>query len=439
MTLFKNKKVVVMGLGLLGGGAGVAKFFAKQGAEVLVTDLKTEKDLKKSVKELKGLPIKYVLGRHQENDFKNADLIIKNPAVPRESPYLKIARKNNIPIETDISIFFKLCKAPIIGVTGTKGKSTVATLIYLFLKIKYSNTFLAGNIGVTPLAILSKIKKNSKVVLELSNFELEDLKQSPQMAIITNLFPDHLNRYKNFQDYINSKKPIFKYQKKNDILILNQGNPEAKKLAKEAPSKVLFFTPLEITKTQKKHKAKESLTGFKDSNISAAVLAAKIFGICLKDIKKVLADFKGVPHRQELIAVKKGVKYINDTTATNPGAAKMAIRFFSQKFPDSKIILIAGGVDKNLDYKEFAEEIKKKVGALILLPGTASDKIKKELGSFKEPSSFWAKSMEEAVKKASELARKNDIVLLSPAAASFNLFKNEFDRAEQFIKFAGKL
>jgi len=175
--IFKAKKVVVMGLGLHGGGEGIAKFFCQQGAKVLVTDLKTKKQLKESFDKLKGLPIKYVLGRHRKEDFINTDLIIKNPDVPRDSIYLKIAKENNVPIRTDINIFFELSKAFIIGITGTKGKSTTATLIYQLLKTKprsrtsslrgrYPNTFLAGNIGMSPLELLPKIKKGDRVVLE---------------------------------------------------------------------------------------------------------------------------------------------------------------------------------------------------------------------------------------------------------------------------------
>ena len=417
--MFKNKKVTIMGLGLHGGGVGVAKFFAKQGAKLIVTDLRTKKELEPSLKELKGLPIKFVLGKHRKQDFINTDLIIKNPGVPADSLYLKAAKKHNIPIKTDVGIFFELCQASIIGITGTKGKSTVATLVYLFLKSKYPNTILAGNIGVSPLEVLSKINKNTKVILELSSFQLENLKKSPHIAVITTLFPDHLNRYRNFRDYIDAKKSIFKYQKKNDILILNYNNSETKKLSSETNSKVYFF---------------------KDSNTSAAISVAKLFKISKKDIKKVLSNFKGIPDRQELVAVKRGVKYINDTTATTPQSVIFAVRTFKKRFPKSEIILIAGGVDKKLIYKNLAKEIQKNIAHLILLPGTASNKLKKELGSFlKEPSSFKVKSMQQAVIKTSKLAKKGDVVLLSPGAASFNLFKNEFDRGEQFVKAVYKL
>ena len=422
VKLFKDKKIVIMGLGLLGGGIGAAKFFCKQGADVLVTDLKTRKQLKKSINSIsqayKDNNIKFVLGRHRKKDFINADLIIRNPGVPRESEYLKIAKHNNIPIKTDIDIFFDLCPGTIIGITGTKGKSTVATLIYLFLKKKYPKTFLAGNIGISPLEILSKINKKTKVVLELSSFELENLKKSPSIAVITVLFPDHLDRYKNFKDYVDAKKSIFKHQNKSDILVLNS-DPETKKLCSEAKSKVYFF---------------------KGSNSAAAVLVAELFKISKKDIKKVLSSFKGVAHRQEFVVEKKGVKYFNDTTATNPKAVIFAIETFRKRFPKSKIILIAGGKDKKLIYRSLARNIKNNVDYVILLPGTGSNKLKKELGSLKEePSSFKVKSMKEAVKKASSLAQKGDIVLLSPGAASFNLFENEFDRGNQFVKAVKKL
>lgn len=419
MKLFKDKKVVIMGLGLHGGGVGVAKFFYKQGAKLMITDLRSRKELKPSLEKLKDLPIKFVLGKHRKQDFTDADLIIRNPGVPRESFYLKIAKENNISVKTDIDIFFDLCPADIIGITGTKGKSTTATLIYLLLKKKYPNSVLAGNIGISPLEILNKINKKTRVVLELSSFALENLKKSPQVAVITTLFPDHLNRYKSFKEYIEAKKAIFKYQNEKDILILNQDNLNTKKLSSEAKSKVYFF---------------------KGSNRAAALLTAKLFKIPDKQIKNVLSKFKGIPNRQEIIAIKEEVRYVNDTTATTPESVILAIKTFKEKLPNLKIILIAGGEDKNLNYKELAKTIKNKVAHLILLPGTASDKIKKELSEVRprevsrgRTSVFFVKSMVQAVKKSSELAQKGDIVLLSPGAASFNLFDNEFDRARQFI------
>jgi UDP-N-acetylmuramoylalanine--D-glutamate ligase len=420
-----------MGLGLHGGGVSSAMFFYKQGADVLITDLKTEQQLKESIEKLKGLKIKYFLGGHREEDFISADLIIKNPDVPSTSPYLEIAKKNDTPIETDVNLFFKMSDSFVIGVTGTKGKSTTASLIYHLLKSKYKRTFLAGNIGVSPLEILTKAKKGDKVVLELSSFELEDLTQSPNIAVITNILPDHLNRYGNMDEYIESKKLIFKYQKKNDVLILNNDDQIVSKFAEKSHSKVLFFS------TKEKHK-KIKLDGFKLfgehnlSNLSASIKVAELLKVPTKLIEKSLKGFEGVPNRQEFIKEINGVKYFNDTTATMPDAVVVAINSFTEKFPESKLILICGGQNKGLNFSQLIDIIKEKVGELVLLPGTASDKIKEGLSEYNKINEVF--SMQEAVKMAEKLSKKGDIVILSPGAASFNLFKNEFDRGKQFIE-----
>lgn len=446
MTHFKNKKVLIMGLGLHGGGVGVARFFAKQKAKVLVTDLKTKKQLKESVDKLKGLPIKFALGGHKEKDFLNSDLVVKNPDVPSSSPYLEIAKKNNVPVETDISLFFKLSGAFIIGVTGTKGKSTTASLIYHLLKPKYKRLFLAGNIGVSPLEFLPKVRSEDKVVLELSSFGLEDLKQSPNIAIITNILPDHLNRYANMAEYIESKKLIFKYQTKNDYLFLNKdiddilrrSSNECSKMSivrqfeKEAGAKVWFFSGKNINMDGLKIFGEHN-----KSNIAAAIEVAKLLKVPAGDIKKSLKTFRGVPSRQEFVKEVRGVKYFNDTTATMPDAVITAIKSFSEKFPKSKLIFICGGQNKGLDYHKMAREIEKNVAELIMLPGTASDKIKEHLSSFNKIHEV--PLMEKAVGKAKQISQKGDVVVLSPGAASFNLFKNEFDRGSQFIKFVKKL
>ncbi len=430
-----------MGLGLHGGGVGAAKFFFKEGAEVLITDTKTRSQLKKSLTMLRGLPLNFVLGKHRKKDFIGADLIIKNPAVSNDSPYLKIAKKHNILVKTDIEVFFDLVPSKqIIGITGSKGKSTTATLSYLFLKSKYTNVILAGNIGISALEVFPSINKKTKVILELSSFELEDLHKSPHIAVITSLFPDHLNRYKNFREYVKSKEAIFKYQKKNDILVLNYNSREAKKIASKAISKIYFFTSdffqewkIDFSNNKKNSSKQYRIKGIKDSNLSAALTVAEIFNIPERNVKKVLSDFKGLPHRQELVALKKGVEYINDSAATTPQSAMLAIDTFKNRPGNQRIILIAGGVDKGLDYKDFTEKIKSDVSCLFLFPGTASEKIKKEIKKFNN--FFPVKSMKEAVEKASKRARKGDTVLLSPGAASFNLFENEFDRGKQFVKY----
>ena len=429
--IFKNKKILIMGLGLHGGGVGTAKFFCAQGADVLVTDLKTDEQLKESIERLKSFKINYSLGGHKEADFLWADLIIKNPDVPASSPYLEIARKNGIEIETDISLFFRLSQAFIIGITGTKGKSTVASLIYHILKEEFENVFLAGNIGVSVLDLLPKIKRGSKVVLELSSFELEGLEQSPNISVVTNILPDHLNRYAGMKNYIESKKIIFMHQGKDDVLILNEDDSIVRQFAKEAHSKVRYFSINKLPEDI-------NLEGFKLSgihnllNLLAAVEVANVLDVSTKTIEDALESFTGVHSRQELVGEVNGVKYINDTTATMPDAVITAIRTFSEKFPNSKITLICGGQDKGLEYLELAQAIKEKVNNVVMLPGTGSDKLRNRLEGYKYISE--ASSMQVAVGMAKELSQAGELVLLSPGGSSFNMFKNEFDRGEQFVK-----
>lgn len=430
---FKSKKVLIMGLGLHGGGVGAVKFFAKQNARVLVTDLRTRSELKESLSKLKEFKnIKYVLGKHRVKDFKNTDLIVKNPGVPKNSKYLKIAKKHKIPINTDIGLFFEFCLSDkIIGITGTKGKSTTAALTASILKTKY-NTVLAGNIRMSVLGQLSKIKKDTVVVLELSSWQLEDFKnhkKSPHVAVITNIMQDHLNRHKNLNDYIKAKKLIFKFQNSDDLLILNNDDKIVRKFANESKSKAIFFSKLQAINYLKYIKL---LGEHNLYNISAAITTAKIFKIPELYIKKALKKFRGIEGRLELVKTSKEIKYYNDTAATTPEAVIAALSSFPLR---KNIILVAGGTDKNLNFTELIKEIIKplskggKIKKIILLPGTATQKILKI-----EPrlDAFRAKNMREAVKVAKKEAERGDVVLLSPGCASFGLFQHEFDRGKQF-------
>jgi len=411
---FKDKKVVLMGLGNYKDGSGIsaALFFARNNAKLLITDLQSKKELAPQIKKLKKFPnIKYILGRHREDDFKNADYIFKNPSVPKDSPYLKIARQNKIPVINDWTIFFE--ERPgnlLIGITGSKGKSTTTALIYQLLKIAKKDVVLCGNIGKSPLAVLQKIKKDTIIVAELSSWllqEFKSIKHSPRISVITNLMPEHLDKYKNIREYYGDKENIFRFQRPNDYLILNKNDKKLKSMARKAKSRIIWYDG-------------------EPKNAGFAI--AKILKISKKIANKAAQNFKGLSGRLELIREKNGVKYYNDTTATMPDATIYALH--SLKKYKGRIILIAGGVDKKLDYKNLARLIKKSVKALVLLEGTASDKILKEMNIKNEKIS----SMQKAVATASKLASKNDVVLLSPAAASFNLFRNEFDRGKQYDK-----
>ncbi|MCX6745665.1 MAG: UDP-N-acetylmuramoyl-L-alanine--D-glutamate ligase [Candidatus Parcubacteria bacterium] len=457
---FKNKKITVMGLGLHGGGLAVTKFLAQKGALLTVTDLKNEKQLKSSLNQLRGFKIKYVLGQHKLSDFRNAQMIIQNPGVSRDSRFLLEAKKHKIPIETDLSLFFQLCpSSKIIGITGTKGKSTTTTLIYNIIKAQKKDAVMGGNIRISPLEFLKKIKSQTPVILELSSWQLEGLaerKISPPIAVITNILVDHLNTYKNLADYAQAKSMIFKYQKPNDIIILNKENALTLKMAKKARAKVYFFSKQKLNKNesgtypeknwlifQTKGKKKKilklseiQLPGSHNlENILAAVCLVKTFGIPDKIIKRVIRQFGGIEGRLQLIREHKGIKYYNDTTATTPDAVIAALNTF-----DHKVVLLAGGTDKKLDFKNLAKMIKAKVRALILFEGTATEKLVAELRkiNFNQEIVF-VDSMKEAFKQAKYILQEGDAFILSPGAASFGLFINEFDRGEQFNKIVKNL
>ncbi len=450
---FKNKKVLVMGLGLQSGGVAAARWMAKHSAQVTVTDLRDKKTLKSSFDKLKGLKIKYSLGGHNAEDFKMADMVVQNPGVPYDSQYLKIAKKSGAEIVNEAGLFFKYAKSKnIIGITGTKGKSTTSTLVYKILRAKWPKALLAGNIRDTVmLEVINRIKKNELIVLELSSWQLEGLEKirtSPRIAVITNIYQDHLNRYPSYQAYIAAKENILKFQKNEDCAILNYDNLILRSLGKKylkRGRKIFWFSKDEKTNgahlkngwiffgNQKIMPLSEiQIPGEHNiENVLAAASVAKILRVSNKIIRRQIAIFKGVPNRLELIRALNGVKYYNDTTATAPDAAISALKTLGNA--DKKnIILIAGGANKKLDYKRFAEAINEFVKILIVFPGTATKEILNE--SLRPDQIIGAQSMDFAVNTAANLAKAGDIVLLSPGAASFGLFLHEFDRGEQFIE-----
>lgn len=430
-------KVLIMGLGLHGGGVGAARFFAKQGWRVTVTDLKSRRELTPSLKELREFSsIHYVLGRHRKKDFLSADLIIKGAGIPWRHPFIALANGKKIPVESDVGIFFELCPASIIGVTGSKGKSTVATLITLILRKKYPKVFLAGNIRKSVLDILLHISKDSLVVLELSSWQLEDLarhKKSPHIAIITNILREHLNKYRNFAAYAQAKSLIFRFQKKDEVLIVPKYDHTALRLARKAKSQVLFFSTPPFRTTN------QHLLGLHNQRNAATALAvAKLYRVSAAQQRVAFREFPGLEGRLEFVAKKHGVRYYNDTTATMPDAAIAALKTMKSG-ASGGIILIAGGTDKKLDFRDFAKEIAKNTKTVVWLPGDATKKLKQFIANNQQPTMYNARTMREAVAKAAKVAGVEDIVLLSPGAASFGLFQNEFERGREFVKWVKKI
>ncbi len=425
-----------MGLGLHGGGVGTVKFLHRAGANITVTDLRPRRVLAPSLAILSRYKkIRYVLGRHRRQDILEADFIVKNPGVRPDSFYLRLASKNKIPVTSDLGIFFNYSPATIIGVTGTRGKSTTAFLIWKFLKTKFSRVYLGGNIRKSVLEFLPDLRPGDMVILELSSFQLADLareKKSPSLAVFTSLYRDHLNWHKSMSDYVKAKAVIFKFQKPSDYLFANPADKAVRQLIKSAPSrKILPRLSLPLKKI-----VKQNLGQHYEPAVALAAAIAKHFNVSISSVEKILQNFRGLAERQQKIATVRGVTFIDDTTATSPDAALAALKRFRALAGKKKLILIGGGQDKNLDFRKFSAAIKRKTDLIIFLPGTATRIIRKKLLASRFPASQIreAKSMAHAVRLAYEFARRGDIVLLSPGAASFGLFLNEFDRGKQFIK-----
>lgn len=442
---FKGKKALVVVLGAYGGGAATAKWLLKHGAKVTVTDFRTKDELQLAFgmfTPAEKKRIRFVLGGQREEDFRKCDIVVAGPGVPRESMYLKAARKARVPIENEASLFFRFNVRPVIAVTGTRGKTTVAHWIAHLLSKKYPHTKVSGNSQTgernTSNPLLAEIDRTddgeTPVIAELSSWQLEMLpnaKKAPHIAVITNVFPDHLDRYDGMEDYVRAKANIFKYQAKDDHLILNKKNPWTKYILAQKPkSKVSFFS------------GGEALA----ENRAAARLAAELFDPKIRITKRTLQNLPSIPYRQEVIWEENGLQIVNDSAATSPDAVAFAIkRFCRNKSASVQSTLITGGTDKKLEFRDLAKEINKTLVAerVIFLGGSATEKLLRELDKVEFFKKFRPKifqNLEECLTAALDaLPRKKGVILFSPGAASFEKFKNEFDRGEQFAKLAKKM
>ncbi len=455
---FTGKKVLIMGLGRFGGGVDVAEFAARAGAKVIVTDTAQAEQLSGSIEKLKDFPdIEFHLGSHDPADFKQADIIIANPAVPGDNEFLELARRNNIFVTSQINIFFELCPAQIIGITGANGKSTTAALTDHLLRsasderraTSDEHVWLSGNIGNQPLlTILDKIKANDLVVLELSSFQLEQLaeiQKAPKVALLTNLTPNHLDRHGTFANYCAAKENIFKFQVRRvgfsppnktenrpAVSIFNAEDKIAaewfEKYSKDAGRICFRFSTDDVSK-----EIRDSFTlpGRANlSNLAAAIAIAKYFGIDDDSIRNSLPEFKSLPHRLELVEEINGVRWYNDSIATTPQSAIAALEAF-----DQPKIIIAGGYDKDLPFDELGQKIATNAKATILL-GQTANKIASAIQLFPEAGTRIqiVDSLAEAVQSAARLAVSGDVILLSPACASYDMFNNFQHRGHEFIR-----
>ena len=449
----------------MGGGLATANFLVKNGAKLTITDLKTKKELKNTIKKIKNFSkIKFVLGRHNKEDFKGADLVIFNPAVPFKSPWITLAKKHKKDTENDLTLFLELLKKKIgkfkyIGITGTRGKTTTTTWISKLIP----NAVLGGNIPEK--ALFKIINKNGNYVLELSSAQLEFTNKStlaPHIAVITNIYNDHLNRYKLFKHYIDTKALIFKNQTKDDYLVLNRDNKYYSSFLKKKPKAKIFYISLnklpkwenglfftrnkiifqnkgkkfEVTKINKK------ISLHHKSNLLTAMLAAYLWGESWQSILRKIKILPQIPFRQEIIFESKKIKIINDSAATSPDATIAAIERFKE---EKNLILIIGGTDKNLDFKELSFKIKRNVKKvnLFLLDGSATKKLIDLL------TKIWYFKKGEEIKVYSNIREiltdlpvkkyKKFTIVFSPASASFEKFKNEFDRGKKFNRIINNL
>ncbi|HPD13862.1 MAG TPA: UDP-N-acetylmuramoyl-L-alanine--D-glutamate ligase [Planctomycetota bacterium] len=451
-----GKRVTVMGIGLFGGGVGVARFLAQQGARVTATDVKDAAALADSIAKLDGLPITYHLGGHVDADFTDANLVVVNPAVPDDSPFLAKAREAGVPLETEINLFFKLCPAKIVGVTGSNGKSTAASLAAHLLEAGPRRAWLGGNIGRSLLEELDAIGPDDLVVLELSSFQLERLEWtglSPAVSVVLNLRPNHLDRHHTMANYARAKQPILLHQREGDAALLNADCPVVSTwTALGGGGKFLFSTRGPVARgawlegeqalwrdggppCPLFRRADLVLRG--DHNVGnalAAAGAAVLCGVPLEAIGPRMAAFRGLEHRLEFVRSLGGVAYYNDSKATTPEAAIAGVEAF-----DEPVVLIAGGYDKHLPFDEFGRAICRRAKAAVLIGATAG-KIAEAIAAHGQvPTRQAGRDFAAAVRAARDLAAPGDVVLLSPACASYDMFENYEQRGAIFKRLVREL
>lgn len=430
---FKGKKVTVLGLGLLGKGLGDAIFLAQCGAIVTVTDLKTAAELAPSVAALKKYKnVRFVLGKHEFSDFENVDFIVKAQGVPLNSPYVAHARKQGVPVRMDDELFLEYAPKDItiIGITGTRGKTTTATLIHQILQKQFGKkVHLAGNIrGVATLALLSKIKAGDIIVLELSSWQLQgfhEMKISPHIGVFTNFMDDHMNYYPSRKEYFYDKAAIFAYQKKNDICII--GDSLSTKI-KKCTAKRIVTKGSDVPKNWN-----VTIPGSHNlENIASAIAVAKALKVPVSKIKAGVESFHAVHGRLELLRTYRGVQIYNDNSSATPESTITALQALGTK-GKKNIVIVIGGADKGLDAKPLVKEINTFAKAVVILPGTGTEKNRKLFGQIKSEK-VEVKSLKDAVHTALSYTSKDDTFLFSPAFASFGMFTNVYDRNDQFVK-----
>ena len=443
----KNKKIAIIGLGV--SNIPLIDYLHDFQAKITVFDKRNEEKIDKGVLEkIENYKISKNFGENYLSNLKDFDIIFKSPSCRPDLPEIEAEVKRGAILTSEIEKVLELAPCKIIAVTGSDGKTTTTSLIYEIVKQKYK-AYLGGNIGIPLFTKIKEMQPENVVVLELSSFQLMTMKKSPDIAVVTNVTPNHLDIHKSYEEYIEAKKNIFLNQNEDNTLVLNYDNEITKSFAKTAKSKVIFFSSKEkiengviyddgIIKISedglRRHLLKLKDTHLRGThnaeNICAAVAATKGL-VQIEDQINAIKGFEGVPHRIEFVREINGSKWYNDSIASSPTRTIAGLNSF-----DEEIVLIAGGYDKHLDYEPIAKPILDKVKTLILL-GQTSGKI---LNAVKEKQGelgikidiFKVDTLEEAVEKAKMEAKPNQVVLFSPASASFDMFKNFEERGNKF-------
>lgn len=432
-SYFSGKKITVMGLGLLGRGIGDIQFLSDLGADLIVTDLKDEKELAPALEELKTYKdIEYHLGGHKKEDFQNTDMILKAAGVPLDSLFIEEAIAHGVSVCMSASLVASLTSATIIGVTGTRGKSTVTRLIYHILQKQNRVVHLAGNVrGIATLSVLEHVSKDDIIVMELDSWQLQgfgDAEISPHTSVFTNFYSDHMDYYSDdMQQYFDDKANIFKYQKEKDTLIVSSQAKEKidQYYSGSIQSSVIVVTPLSIHNPR--------LVGdHNEYNAACAFEVAKKFGIDTELILSSIESFEGVEGRLQFVRSVDGVSIYNDNNATSPEATIAGLRAVSS---GKNVVLIIGGHDKCLNMKELLAEILKYCKGIVLYPGTGTELISDQIKIMDNVVVEEGKTLKECVRLAQGMTEDGDVLLYSPAFSSFgHEFKNEYDRNDQFMK-----
>ncbi|KNZ70473.1 UDP-N-acetylmuramoylalanine--D-glutamate ligase [Thermincola ferriacetica] len=439
----KNKRVLVVGIGK--SGLAVAGFLAGKGASVTITDKKARQDLGQAVN---SLPKKVTVaaGAYPEVTPDSFDMVVTSPGVPLTEQPLRQALERKVPLLSELELAYRFARSPVVAITGTNGKTTTTTLTGEIFKAAGRRVLVGGNIGLPLVAEVEKYAREDIIVAEVSSFQLECIHRfKPKVSIILNFTPDHLDRHGTFENYILAKARIFENQGPEDFAVLNFDDPKVAAWAEQVKAQVIFFS--------RRHKLEKGVyvrqdriiidlgQGSKDvcsvkdifirgnhnlENALAATAAAAALGVEPEVIAEVLRTFRGVPHRMEHVAEIDGVVYINDSKGTNPDAAMKALDSY-----DQPLVLIAGGRNKGSDFTAFAAKVREKVRALVVL-GECADEIIESMNKVGFSNIYRAHTLEEAVRKAAEVANPGEIVLLSPACASWDMFKDFEQRGEKF-------